>query len=283
MQSCLILGITGRLGEEIAKIHLSQGAEVVGLSRNENAQWELEQRIPGLTLYSGDILDRDILNFIKKKHIIGKIYHCAALKHIDRAAKYPLGYTKVNVVGTDNVCRIFDNVIVVSSDKACLPSGTYGASKLLTEASALSYGHPVVRLGNLIESQGNLMRLFEIKIPKCTCRGMTRFFEHTDIVAKFITNVAGKGIHVPAMRSAKLGDIFDAFTPVAEETGNFRQDEKMHETLVAEWEDPVWQGINSFYIGDTPPHGFVRQPRGFTYQSSCNKFWTAGEIKKWKR
>lgn len=96
------------------------------------------------------------------------IVHLAAVKDAPTGEASPEECVRVNAQGTWNVVRAADaigaKVITASTCKAVEPETCYGASKLLGERMTLNAGGVVVRFYNVIESAGNVFRLWE-QIP----------------------------------------------------------------------------------------------------------------------
>lgn len=299
MNSVLITGITGYLGRALAEKYLAMGWRVIGVSRNEYIQWRLQLgwQEQGIDFKNCTFCLADVANYTSIKEVFTKkvgfggslIIHTAALKHVDYAEKNRWEYLRVNEFGTYNICRLADQgntkVIFTSSDKACYPEGAYGCTKKQAEGIVLDYNGVVVRMGNLIQAHGNILEKIMRSNPTCTCRGMTRFFEHTDVMADRIMGIAGivgthdSGIYAIKSKVATTGDIFDALTSEYGETREFRPGERMHEYLVTKNDRPVHEYENYFYVGDA---GGLRMPLGFEYSSSdCKDRWTVEEIKTW--
>lgn len=141
---------------------------LVVLSRDELKQAEMRARFPDpkLNFMLGDV--RDLARLKLAFYGVDKVIHAAALKRVDATANDPLELVKTNVLGTSNVLRAaltecVTDVLLISSDKACLPANAYGASKFMAEQLAVNfnvYGAPrgcvssVVRYGNVLFSAG---------------------------------------------------------------------------------------------------------------------------------
>lgn len=151
--------MTGTLGTALMRHH--EGDAVFGCSRSEErARAWLADHGRAATLFLADAASladpsSDVGRLLPT---LDRVYHCAAMKHVDLCEANPVECHRQNVERTAVVsaaCKLAGVPLVfVSSDKACLPEATYGASKLLAERVALREGAAVVRFGNLIGSSG---------------------------------------------------------------------------------------------------------------------------------
>src|SRR6185295_11803178 len=98
---------------------------------------------------------------------------------------------RTNLDGTRNVlmaarsCAV-PRVLVISSDKACYPTNSYGISKAAAECETVSwnrYSRPrgtacsVLRYGNVLGSRGSVVHVWRasVGLPELTHPDMTRF------------------------------------------------------------------------------------------------------------
>lgn len=300
----LICGVSGLLGRELCRQLLKNEDTIgiIGLSRNEYLQWDMAQSFDKegirwrdrLQLLLGDIRDEDKIYQLEQdlRHHCNQlvVINLAAYKHVDIAETNPQEYYKTNVIGLETLLKHFDgySFIHVSSDKACLPSGVYGSSKLDGEKIAVSRGSVVVRPGNYIEAHGNILDLMRRANPVCMCSGMTRFYVSIKDIAKMIISLkrAKSGIYVPKMKAVKIGNLFESLRPdyKPEETKTFRPGEKMHEHLITKSDRPVYDRGDCFYIGRNFSTGKLMH-KGFEIVSSDMPFgeWTVDEVKTWSK
>lgn len=219
-----ITGITGTLGTALAKYHAAQDDAVYGCARSEARAHAWLNRNKGLAkVYladAGQLADKysDIGQCLGS---MDRVYHCAAMKHVDLCEEHPYEALLQNVALTQTIaitCKQYGtSLVVISSDKACLPQGVYGATKLLAEKIAIREGAAVVRLGNLIGSSGSVFQLwleagFRGDPLKVTDRKMTRYFIPTTEAAKFIaTNPVYSAVVIPdPILAIEMGEIAEA-------------------------------------------------------------------------
>lgn len=216
-----ITGLTGTLGTAIAKLHHAKGDIVLGCSRSEDRaiKWLRENKntatlILGDAAYLADTQSQ--LGSII--HSVDRVYHLAAMKHVDLCELHPYEAFTQNVHLTSlisQVCEKYEKELIFSSsDKACLPISTYGATKLLGEKIVLNSGGSVVRLGNIIGSSGSVFKKWaESNTIELTDPDMTRFFIEVDNAAIIMSECYTPGnINVPKLHSARMGDIVDKLT-----------------------------------------------------------------------
>ena len=148
-----ITGITGTLGTELARLHRDRGDEVLGCARNEAKVVEWLDRRPRVATvlvcdaFRLSMADTDAGRLLKT---IDRVYHCAAMKHVDVCERMPAEAFYQNVVVTGAIAGACEaarvRLVFASSDKACLPMGAYGASKLMAEKLVVSpFGRSSVR------------------------------------------------------------------------------------------------------------------------------------------
>ena len=174
----LITGGTGSIGIGLIKQLLPYKPKLIRVLTNdensifeaknkewiENHQLGTGQKSTKLCFEIGDVRDRDRLDLAMRS--IDIVFHAAAMKHVDVCEDNPFDAVKTNVVGTSNVIEVavkqnVSKFIMISTDKATMPSTTLGASKLLAERLTINAGmydksvktiFSLVRFGNVIGS-----------------------------------------------------------------------------------------------------------------------------------
>jgi UDP-N-acetylglucosamine 4,6-dehydratase len=262
MNKILITGGNGFLGQNLA-LKLKDRYKVSLCSRN-NKNNEIAKQNTGCDVFPMDVVNinsvRDVVSEVKPNIII----HAAATKFVDLSEKFPMETVDVNVVGSQNICRVaiennVDYVIGISTDKACPPiRNIYGMSKgmmekmfcLMNEKSNTKFS--CVRYGNVAWSTGSVLPVWEkmfLKHAKIGTTGpeMRRFFftvdDAVDLVKKAIENknsIAGKILSVK-MKSAQIQDVLNAWIKKYGGTWekiNPRPGERIDEVLISESELP---------------------------------------------
>lgn len=240
-----ITGITGTLGTAIAQYHHSKGDEVVGCGRSESklAEWMRQYSTVGQA-YLGDCLSlgdkySDLYRLARNCH---KVYHCAALKHVDLCERQPVEAYRQNIGNVEIVSEMCQRLgvpfVFISSDKACLPQGVYGATKLIGEQIVLRRGGAVVRFGNLIGSSGSVFQKWAEAVKRgepiqLTDPEMTRYFIAVEEAAKFTVEGSVNGfVRIPIMKAVQMGELAEYLTPHVKAIGR-RPGETQHQWLIA--------------------------------------------------
>ena len=261
----LITGGTGSLGNALVRAWLQRDdvERLVVLSRDELKQAQMRERFPDprLLFFLGDV--RDISRLKLAFYGVDTIVHAAALKRVDATANDPLELIQTNVMGTANVLRAAlantdspsqlrpVKVLLVSSDKACLPSNIYGASKFMAEQLTVNfnvYGAPrgcissAVRYGNVLGSRGSVVHTWRGQgdVLTLTEPHMTRFIitmeQAVAVIDAALESMEGGEVFVPyKLPAALMEDLAQAVCTGAEYvyTGLRPGGEKMHELLLS--------------------------------------------------
>jgi CDP-glucose 4,6-dehydratase len=142
----LVTGCTGFLGSWMVRVLLEQGAQVVGLIRDQVPQSPLSTRgdLGRITAIHGDITDGALVERVLGEYEIDTVLHLAAQAIVGVANQNPTATFETNIRGTWQVleaCRRVKSVrriVVASSDKA------YGDHEKLPydETSPLQGKHP---------------------------------------------------------------------------------------------------------------------------------------------
>lgn len=144
-KTVFVTGATGLMGSWLVKELLSEGAEVVGLIRDQAPKSMLvrEGLIQRIAIVNGDLESLPTLQRAVAEYQPHTVFHLAAQPLVTVAKLDPVGTLRANVAGTWNVleaCRLTgkSNVVVASSDKA------YGANENLPylETHALQGRYP---------------------------------------------------------------------------------------------------------------------------------------------
>ena len=145
----------------------------------------------------GDICDEDKVKQIFEKYKPSIVFHAAAYKHVPVMEAHPDEAVKNNIFGTLTVAQAAvkhgaENFVFISTDKAVNPTSVMGATKQVGEmicqwlnnqqegsSSGVNGDSPhagtvpfsstkfcAVRFGNVLDSQGNVVGIFEEQIKK---------------------------------------------------------------------------------------------------------------------
>ena len=253
-----ITGGAGTLGLGIIDRVIREGwpCDITVYSRDWMKHKYLKRKYPEIRTVVGDVCNLAALNLAMAGHDI--VIHAAAMKHIVEGEFYPLSVIETNVTGSQNVLEAaveqgVKHVVGISTDKACAPINTYGASKMMMERIFHRYAEiysfvqfHLVRYGNVIGSRGSFLPMWEQSIAEgnyvnVTDERMTRFWlkidEAVDLILECFEEPSGCTL-IPKPKCASMEDIVKAIVPEGIEVKNIgiRPGEKMHECLLTKEE-----------------------------------------------
>ncbi|AKE52354.1 UDP-N-acetylglucosamine 4,6-dehydratase (inverting) [Kangiella geojedonensis] len=313
-KTVLITGGTGSFGKQFIKTILERYSDVkkiIIFSRDELKQFELKQQYPTqdypqLRFFIGDVRDQN--RIIQACEGVDVIIHAAAIKQVDTAEYNPTECIRTNIDGAENViqaalqCGVND-VVALSTDKACAPINLYGATKLASDKLFAAANNirgskdicfSVVRYGNVMGSRGSVIPFFlkkrEEGVLPITHEEMTRFNislqDGVNMVMYALENHLGGEIFVPKIPSYRILDVAKAVAPNCEtKVVGIRPGEKLHEEMITDTDS-----LNTIDLGDyyailpsvsftyteeefLKHHKAVKVPFGFKYNSGTNEEW----------
>jgi UDP-N-acetylglucosamine 4,6-dehydratase (inverting) len=316
-KSILITGGTGSLGKALTTHILNKHKNIqklVILSRDEQKQFQMAQEFsdkefPQIRYFLGDVRDQDRL--VRAFRGIDIVIHAAAMKHVHLAEYNPDECIKTNIGGAQNVIHAalqtsVNNVVALSTDKACAPINLYGATKLTSDklfvaANNIKGNNPikfsVVRYGNVMGSNGSVIPFFmkkklEGKLP-ITDIAMTRFNISlqggVEMVMHAIEHAWGGEIFIPKIPSYRITDIAKAIAPDCElEIVGIRPGEKIHEEMITSSDSFNTYDLGKYFtILPSEPIFDLQEflmkfnakkvPEGFNYDSGSNSEWETVE------
>lgn len=195
----LVTGAGGSIGGEIARQILScEPSALTLLDRYENGLHAIDLEVrgrlrPGVAAsVVGDVGDGRRMRATLARHRPDIVFHAAADKHVPLSEENAAETVRNNLVATLAFARAcvrqgVERFVFISTDKAASPCSVMGASKRLCEIALRgvfrrSRGrHAVVRFGNVVGSNGSVVRIFEDQIARggpvtVTAPRMTRYF-----------------------------------------------------------------------------------------------------------
>lgn len=290
-KNILITGSTGFIGRAITTEILKYNPrKVIVFSRDEVKHHRLLEELANERLESilGDVRNYDSLLQATKN--VDIVIHAAALKRIDMLESNVVESIYTNIIGSLNVARsCIENkvkkVLLISSDKACLPINTYGACKFIAEKIFTNStvrndetSFIVVRYGNVLQSTGSVIPYFCEKIRNnqpipLTDMAMTRFFitkeQAVELILKALVHGTGGEIFVPQLNSFKIIDLIyvlqDKFKTNNEiRISGLRPGEKIHELMINSAEIPRTYKFEDMFV-ITPTISYRHQT------NSCHK------------
>lgn len=280
-KSILVTGGAGSLGRVLVRrllsAELGTPRQVIVLSRDEAKQHDMRleyMKLPAtsteeiifsnfqrlLTFRVGDI--RDFTTVALALQGVDVVFNAAALKQVPTCEYFPYEAVQTNITGAENIVRAIrtlslpvEQVISISTDKACKPVNVMGMTKALQERIIISGNlycaktrFVCVRYGNVLASRGSVVPLFLEQIRgggpvTVTTSEMTRFLlslhQAVDTVYTAVRHGKKGEIIIPRIPSANIMDLASGLIgdrPVKIEITGIRPGEKIHEILVSEEE-----------------------------------------------
>lgn len=316
-KTILITGGTGSLGKALTSHIFSEYPNIkklVILSRDEQKQFQMAQEYPEkdypqIRFFLGDVRDQERL--LRAFQGVDIVIHAAAMKHVHLAEYNPDECIKTNIGGAQNVIHAaletgVQDVVALSTDKACAPINLYGATKLTSDklfvaANNIKGKNPikfsVVRYGNVMGSNGSVIPFFIKKKNEGTLPitdvSMTRFNISlqggVDMVIHAIKNAWGGEIFIPKIPSYKITDVAKAIAPECQlSIVGIRPGEKIHEEMITSSDSYHTFDLGKYFtILPSVPNfdlekfisnfNAVKVEEGFNYNSGTNTEWETVE------
>ncbi len=180
----LVTGAAGSIGSHLCEQILKFKPEsLIAIDQNETGIFHLERNLeklfPGIKKHFiiADICDESKIDWIFGNRQPQIIFHAAAYKHVPVMEIHPEEAAKNNVFGTLNLGQMaikhgVDKFVTISTDKAINPTSVMGVSKRISELVCQYLNKKrqtkfyAVRFGNVLDSQGNVVGIFEEQIKK---------------------------------------------------------------------------------------------------------------------
>jgi UDP-N-acetylglucosamine 4,6-dehydratase len=247
-----ITGGAGSLGKAFVRL-LHTDYDVTVVDNNEWAIAEMRPEFPDVTFILGDFAAPNDEYY--DYHI-----HLAAYKHIDLGETNPLPFIENNINKTIKYYQDIEansvKILYVSTDKAVEPISLYGMTKAIAEKLTHHYGGSVARLGNILNSKGSVIPVWEAAIEKgepikITDERMARYVIEDNEAAGFVWSrfLAGDKLIVPTqMKEVRIMDILSDVLkrhgyekasdyPAGVEVIGMRPGERLREKLLWDFEE----------------------------------------------
>lgn len=216
-----ITGAAGSIGSELCRqVIRLRPAKLLLIDFDESRTYETylelcrtDATIPQMHLC--DVRDaRKITDLFANTHP-DIVLHAAAYKHVPLMEIAPDEAVKANIGGTRNVIAAAEaagvsHFVLISTDKAVMPSSVMGATKAVAELLALEAARrgtmraSAVRFGNVLASRGSVIPLFEEQL-RC---GGPLLVTHPDVTRYFMTIPEAARLVLQAQAISDGGEIF---------------------------------------------------------------------------
>lgn len=276
-RTILVTGAGGSIGSEICRqLCRYNPGRIILLGRGENrihsVYYELSRAYPGIEFVPiiCNLTSSEAVEDSFRRYRPEVVLHAAAHKHVYLMEVNAVEAARNNILGTAILAGLaekydVDRFIFVSTDKAASPANTMGATKRFCERIVTERDHGAahtkfmaVRFGNVLGSSGSVLPIFQ----ECVAQGRPIPVTHPEVdrffmtipEAAFLVLQAGAldqpgNTYVLDMRDPiKIVDLArtvlemngrDPDDPSAIEFIGLRPGEKLHETLVADYEELV--------------------------------------------
>ncbi len=280
--SVLVTGAGGSIGGELCRQLISlEPAEMLLLGRGENSIFEIMGELNALGSPTrlvpliADVRDAGRLRVLAGRYRPQLILHAAAHKHVPLMEDHPEEAVMVNGGGTANLIEFARTVgaerfVLISTDKAAVPSSIMGATKKLAELLVrhaqngdTATRFMTVRFGNVLGSRGSVVPFFLKRIAAgkplpVTHPEMTRYFMTIREAALLVieamvlgeagaTYILDMGEPVPILELARNLLVLSGHDPdhgPGIEIVGVRPGEKLHESLLDPEEQLEASGID---------------------------------------
>jgi FlaA1/EpsC-like NDP-sugar epimerase len=193
--SIFVTGAGGSIGRALSlRLAALEPRELVLLDASEQALFRLQSELKegGLktmpTLLLGSASNAAEIEEAFASHQPSMVFHAAAYKHVALLEGQPLAAIENNALGTHTLIEAAHRhrvarVVLLSTDKAVEPASILGATKRIAEEVTLNRNGVVVRLANVLGTEGSVVDVFLHQIVA----GQTITIRHRDSERYFLT------------------------------------------------------------------------------------------------
>lgn len=162
-----------------------------------------------VTLLLGSVADRHLLEEAFSLTSPDLIFHAAAHKHLSLIEEYALAAIANNTLATNTLLRLASEykiarTILLSTDKAVSPTSILGVTKHVAEMDTLCHRGIVVRLANVLGSEGSVVPTFLKQITtdhpiNITHPAATRYFLTSDEAVDLLLTASMESPHTTTL------------------------------------------------------------------------------------
>jgi len=226
-KSVMVTGAGGSIGSELCTQILRLGPKrLVLLDLSEAALYTIDQTLQDLAhrralsveivALIGSTHHQNRVREVLETYAVDTVYHAAAYKHVPLVEHNMIEGVYNNVFGTLHAAEAaitagVKSFVLVSTDKAVLPTNVMGATKRFSElvlqglnqrGSGTTFS--LVRFGNVLASSGSVVPLFREQIRN----GGPVTVTHPEIYRYFMTIPEAASLVLQAGSMGKGGDVF---------------------------------------------------------------------------
>jgi FlaA1/EpsC-like NDP-sugar epimerase len=226
-KSVMVTGAGGSIGSELCRQILQLGPKrLVLMDISEAALYTIDQALQDLAQRKslevevvaliGSAHHRERVREVLETYTVETVYHAAAYKHVPLVEHNMIEGVHNNVFGTLHTAEAaiaagVKSFVLVSTDKAVLPTNVMGATKRFSElvlqglnqrGSATTFS--MVRFGNVLASSGSVVPLFREQIRN----GGPVTVTHPEIFRYFMTIPEAASLVLQAGSMGTGGDVF---------------------------------------------------------------------------
>ena len=226
-KSVIVTGAGGSIGSELSRqIGRLGPRRLIILDLSEAALYTINQTLREMARQESLVMDiipligsahhKDRMLDVMRTYGVQTVYHAAAYKHVPLVEHNMLEGIHNNIFGTLHTAEAavesgVESFVLVSTDKAVLPTNVMGATKrfselvlqgLNTRGNGTSFS--MVRFGNVLASSGSVVPLFRQQIRD----GGPVTVTHPEIYRYFMTIPEAAQLVIQAGSMAKGGDVF---------------------------------------------------------------------------
>ena len=216
-----VTGAAGSIGSELCRQVITLGpSRLLLIDTDESRTYEmfLELRRTDSTaprMHICDIRDSRKTTALMAAERPSIVLHAAAYKHVPLMELEPDEAVKTNVWGTRNVIEAceaagVEHFVLISTDKAVMPSSVMGATKAVAETLTMHAARrrliktSAVRFGNVLGSRGSVIPIFEEQLRA----GGPLLVTHPEITRYFMTIPEAARLVLQAQAISEGGELF---------------------------------------------------------------------------
>jgi FlaA1/EpsC-like NDP-sugar epimerase len=226
-KSILVTGAGGSIGSELC-LQIAQLApkRLILLDISEAALYTIDQTLQNcaarksldleIVVLIGSAHHRERVHEVLETYAVDTVYHAAAYKHVPLVEHNMIEGIHNNVFGTFHTAEAavaagVKSFVLISTDKAVLPTNVMGATKRFAELvlqglnqRGSSTTFSIVRFGNVLASSGSVVPLFREQIRN----GGPVTVTHPEIYRYFMTIPEAASLVIQAGSMGMGGDVF---------------------------------------------------------------------------